>query len=135
MEEASEAESVELVPDSTVVGELLSARGPPLLRKQEFEDVGTGSKIPKIDSPKKTYPPFSVGRVFEHNDEELPEPEPGTEDIFWEDTYSEIGDSEEEQERFLPSKTRTQDHQRFLRNNLRSLTARQWSRRSTASQR
>ena len=45
------------------------------LRKTEFEDVGTGSKIPKIDSPTRRYPPFSVGMVYEHNDEELPEPD------------------------------------------------------------
>ena len=25
--------------------------------------------------PTKRYPPFSVGRIYEHNDEELPEPD------------------------------------------------------------
>ena len=35
---------------------------------------------------------------LEHNDEELPEPGPGH--IFWEDSYSEIGDSEDEPEIF-----------------------------------
>ena len=80
MSEASE----ELLPDSAMASELLSARGPPTLRKPEFEEVGTGSKIPKVDSPTKRYPPFSVGMVYEHNDEELPEPdlEPGE---IWED--------------------------------------------------
>ena len=93
MEAASEEE---LIPDSAMASELLSARGPPQLRKQEFEEVGTGSKIPKVDSPTKRYPPFNVGRVvYEHNDEELPDPEQGT-DIFWEDTYSDLGDSDEE---------------------------------------
>ena len=79
-----------------MASELLSARGPPTLRKPEFEEVGTGSKIPKIDSPTKRYPPFSVGMVYEHNDEELPEPdlEPGE---IWED--SEYG-SDQEQDLF-----------------------------------
>ena len=79
-----------------MASELLSARAPPELRKLEFEEVGTGSKIPKVDSPTKRYPPFNVGRVFEHNDEELPEPDLGTDEIFWEDTYSELGDSDDE---------------------------------------
>ena len=78
-----------------MASELLSARAPPQLRKLEFEEVGTGSKIPKIDSPTKRYPPFNVGRVLEHNDEELPEPDLGTDEIFWEDTY-ELGDSDDE---------------------------------------
>ena len=92
MSEASE----ELLPDSAMASELLSARGPPTLRKPEFEEVGTGSKIPKVDSPTKRYPPFSVGMVYEHNDEELPEPdlEPGE---IWED--SEYG-SDQEQDLF-----------------------------------
>ena len=57
---------------------------------------GTGSKIPKVDSPTKRYPPFSVGMVYEHNDEELTEPdlEPGE---IWED--SEYG-SDQEQDLF-----------------------------------
>ena len=42
------------------------------------------------------HPPFNVGRVFEHNDEELPEPDLGADDTFWEDTYSELGDSDDE---------------------------------------
>ena len=89
MSEASE----ELLPDSAMLDELLSARGPPTLRKPEFEEVGTGSKIPKLDSPTKRYPPFSVGMVYEHNDEELPEPdlEPGE---LWED--SDYGSDQEE---------------------------------------
>ena len=92
MSEASE----ELLPDSAMASELLSARGPPTLKKPEFEEVGTGSKIPKVDSPTKRYPPFSVGMVYEHNDEELPEPdlEPGE---IWED--SEYG-SDQEQDLF-----------------------------------
>ena len=92
MSEASE----ELLPDSAMASELLSARGPPTLRKPEFEEVGTGSKIPKVDSPTKRYPPFSVGMVYEHNDEELPEPdlEPGE---IWED--SEYG-SDQKQDLF-----------------------------------
>ena len=92
MSEASE----ELLPDSAMASDLLSARGPPTLRKPEFEEVGTGSKIPKVDSPTKRYPPFSVGMVYEHNDEELPEPdlEPGE---IWED--SEYG-SDQEQDLF-----------------------------------
>ena len=61
-----------------------------------MKKVGTGSQIPKVDSPTKRYPPFNVGRVFEHNDEELPEPDLGTDEIFWEDTYSELGDSDDE---------------------------------------
>ena len=79
-----------------MASDLLSARGPPTLRKPEFEEVGTGSKIPKVDSPTKRYPPFSVGMVYEHNDEELPEPdlEPGE---IWED--SEYG-SDQEQDLF-----------------------------------
>ena len=98
MDVSDGGESEELLPDSAMLSELLTARGPPQLRKAQFEDVGTGSKIPKLDSPTKKYPPFNVGRVFEHNDEELPEA--GTDDIFWEDTYSEIGDSDEEQDIF-----------------------------------
>ena len=86
----------ELIPDNAMASELLSARAPPQLRKLEFEEVGTSSKIPKTDSPTKRYPPFNVGRVYEHNDEELPEPDLGTDDIFWEDTYSELGDSDDE---------------------------------------
>ena len=74
----------------------LSARGPPTLRKTEFEEVGTGSKIPKIDSPTKRYPPFSVGMVDEHNDEELPEPDLESCEL-WED--SECG-SDQEQDLF-----------------------------------
>ena len=38
----------------------------PRLRKPEFEDLGTGRKIPKLDSPTKSCPPFSVGMVYEH---------------------------------------------------------------------
>ena len=79
-----------------MASDLLSARGPAPLRKLEFEDVGEGSKIPKMDSPSKRYPPFNVGRVFEHNDEELPEADFGADDIFWEDSYSDIGDSDDE---------------------------------------
>ena len=81
MSEASE----ELVPDESMLTDLLSARGPPTLRKPEFEDVGTGSKIPKMDSPTKRYPPYSVGMVYAHNDEELPEPELEPEEL-WEDS-------------------------------------------------
>ena len=92
MSEASE----ELLPDSAMASELLSARGPPTLRKPEFEEVGTGSKIPKVDSPTKRYPPFSVGMVYEHNDEELPEPDLEPSEI-WED--SEYG-SDQEQDLF-----------------------------------
>ena len=92
MSEASE----ELLPDSAMASELLSARGPPTLRKLEFEEVGTGSKIPKIDSPTKRYPPFSVGMVYEHNDEELPEPDLESGEL-WED--SEYG-SDQEQDLF-----------------------------------
>ena len=88
--------SQELIPDSAMASELLSATGPAPLRKLELEDVGTGSKIPKMDSPSKRYPPFNVGRVFEHNDEELPEEILGADDIFWEDSYSDIGDSDGE---------------------------------------
>ena len=94
--EMEAASDEELIPDSSMASELISARAPPQLRKLEFEDVGTGSKIPKVESPQKRYPPFSVGRVFEHNDEELPEPDLGADDIFWEDTYSDLGDSDDE---------------------------------------
>ena len=85
--EMEAASDEELIPDSAMASELISARAPPQLRKLEFEDVGTGSKIPKVESPTKRYPPFNVGRVFEHNDEELPEPDLGTDDVFWEDIF------------------------------------------------
>ena len=94
--EMEAASDEELIPDSSMASELISARAPPQLRKLEFEDVGTGSKIPKVESPQKRYPPFNVGRVFEHNDEELPEPDLAADDIFWEDIYSELGDSDDE---------------------------------------
>ena len=94
--EMDAASEEELIPDNAMASELLSARAPPQLRKLEFEEVGTSSKIPKTDSPTKRYPPFNVGRVYEHNDEELPEPDLGTDGIFWEDTYSELGDSDDE---------------------------------------
>ena len=82
MSEASE----ELLPDSSMASEILSARGPPTLREPEFEEgEGTGSKNPKIDSPTKRYPPFSVGMVYEHNDEELPEPDLESGEL-WEDS-------------------------------------------------
>ena len=68
--EMEAASDEELIPDSSMASELISARAPPQLRKLEFEDIGTGSKIPKVESPQKRYPPFNVGRVFEHNDEE-----------------------------------------------------------------
>ena len=97
MDAVSEAGSQELIPDSAMASDLIAARGPAPVRKLEFEDVGTGSKFPKMDSPSKRYPPFSgVGRVFEHNDEELPEADVGADDIFWEESYSDIGDSDDE---------------------------------------
>ena len=96
MDAASETGSQELIPDSAMANDLFSARGPAPLRKLEFEDVGTSSKISKMDSPSKRFPPFNIGRVFEHNDEELPETDFGADDIFWEDSYSDIGDSDDE---------------------------------------
>ncbi|CAE7333081.1 unnamed protein product, partial [Symbiodinium sp. CCMP2456] len=79
--------SEELLPDSAMLDDLLSARGPPTLRKPEFEEVGTGSKIPKLESPTKRYPPFSIGMVYEHNDEELPEPDLEPDELWPESDY------------------------------------------------
>ena len=106
--------------------ELLLPRAPAAVRKHEYEDVGTSSKIPRTDeSPKRKFPPFNAGRVFEHNDEPLPEP--GLDDICWEDTYSDIGDEEEEDEEERErefSTMRTQDHQSFQRKSSRPRTER-----------
>lgn len=64
MDAASETGSQELIPDSGMASDLISARGPAPFRKLEFEDVGTG-----------------------HNDQELPEADLGADDILWEDSY------------------------------------------------
>ena len=83
MDAVSETGSQELIHDRAMASDLLTARGPAPLRKQEFE----------IESPSsKRYPPFNVGRVFEHNDEELPEADFG--DIFWEDSGTESDDED-----------------------------------------
>ena len=66
---------------------LLLPRAPAAARKYEYDDVGTGSKMPRIEeSPKRNSPPLNAGRVCvcerEHNDELLLDP--GFDDIDWE---------------------------------------------------
>ncbi|CAE7252748.1 unnamed protein product [Symbiodinium sp. CCMP2456] len=59
-----------------------------------MEDGDSEEELLPDSAMASEYPHFNIGRIYEHNDEELPDQ---GNDIFWEDTYSEIG-SDGEQE-------------------------------------